>query len=153
MPVRGVSRQPGNFQAKHNAGFAQTHFCHQFLEALPIDSRCARLSEIAVDDDNALHWPTQGDGILAQPILPLGAFGVFENLAKRGLADVKIGVTFEVASVHFLVCYACHESASCCRERIMLASRVVICERISTGIVSSALGLRACGLFDMTVTF
>jgi hypothetical protein len=61
-------------------------------------------------------------------------------LAKRGLTDVKIGVTFEVASVHFLVCYACHEIASCCRERIMLASRVVICERISTGIVSSAPG-------------
>ena len=28
------------------------------------------------------------------------------------------------------------EIASCCRERIMLASRVVICERMSTGIVS-----------------
>jgi len=37
-----------------------------------------------------------------------------------------------------LVGYACHEIASCCRERIMLASRVVICERRSTGIVSSA---------------
>src|SRR6478735_4455629 len=78
--------------------------------------------------------------MLAQPVLPLGAFGIFENLAKRGLADIKISVPFEVTSVHFLVCNTCHEIASCCRERIMLASRVVICERMSTGIVSSMPG-------------
>jgi hypothetical protein len=76
--------------------------------------------------------------MLAQPILPLGAFGVFEDLAKSGLADVKIGVSLQVACVHFLVCHACHGIASCCRERMMLASSVVICERMSTGIASSA---------------
>lgn len=57
MPVRGIPRQSGDFQAEHDAGFAQAHFRNQFLKALAIDSRCAGLSEIAVDDDNSLHGP------------------------------------------------------------------------------------------------
>lgn len=77
-------------------------------EALPIDSRCTGLSPIAVNDDNALRGPAQGNSVLAQSVLRLGAFGVFENLAKRGLADVKIGVPLQVTNVHFLVCDACH---------------------------------------------
>jgi hypothetical protein len=74
--------------------------------------------------------------VLAQAVLPLGAFGIFEDLAKRGLADVKIGISFEVTGIDFLVCDACHRVASCCSERIMLVSRVVSCERMSTEIVS-----------------
>jgi hypothetical protein len=57
-------------------------------------------------------------------------------LAKGGLADVKISVSLQMAGIHFLVCDACHGIASCCSERIMPASRVAICERLSTGIVS-----------------
>src|SRR5207302_9751862 len=106
--------QPGDFQAEHDAGFAKTHFRDQFLKALPIDSRCTGPSEIAVDDDHALRGPAQGNSILAQSVLPLGAFGILENLAKRGLADVKISVSLQVTSVHFLVCGACHGFASCC---------------------------------------
>ena len=89
MPVRGIPRQPGNFQAEHDAGFAQADFCNQLLKALPIDSRCAGLPKVAVNDDDALHGPAQGHGMLAQSVLPLGAFGIFEHLSKRGLADVR----------------------------------------------------------------
>jgi len=136
VPVGGVSRQARNFQTEHNARFAQTHFRDQFLKAFPIDSRCTGLPQVAVDDDDALHRPAQGNRLLAQSVLTLGAFGIFEHLAKRGLADVKVGVSLQVPGVHFLVCDACHGVASCCRERIMLASSVVSCERISTGMVS-----------------
>ena len=85
QPIRRIPCQPGNFQTQHDDGFAETHFCNQFLKALAICSRCAGLSQIAVDDNNALHWPAQRNGMLAQSVLTLGAFLVFEHLAKRGL--------------------------------------------------------------------
>src|SRR5215467_7483064 len=74
--------------------------------------------------------------MLAQSVLPLGAFGIFQHLAQRGLTDVKIGVSLQVPGVHFLVRDVCHAVASWCRERIMPASRLVSCARISTGMVS-----------------
>ena len=101
VPVRGVPRQPGNFQPEHDAGLAQAYLRNELLKALSIDSRCAGLSEIAVDDDNALHGPAQGNGMLAQSVLPLGAFGILEHLAKGRLADIKIGVPPQVPGVHF----------------------------------------------------
>ena len=78
--------------------------------------------------------------MLAQTVLPLGAFGVFQYLAQCGLTDVKIGISLEMAGIHFLVSGACHEAASCCRQRIMPASSVVICDRMSPGIGSSMTG-------------
>jgi hypothetical protein len=136
MPIRRIPCQPGNFQAQHDTGFAQAHLRNQSLKALPIDSRWAGLSQIAVDDDDVLNGPAQGNGMLAQSVLPLRAFGIFEHLAKRGLADVKIGIPLQVPGIHFLVCKVNHGVASCCRERIMLASRLVNCDRISRGMVS-----------------
>ena len=53
VPVGGVSRQAGNFQAKHDASFAQADFGDQLLKAFPIHSRGAGLPEIGVDDDDA----------------------------------------------------------------------------------------------------
>src|SRR5277367_3763908 len=74
--------------------------------------------------------------MLAETVLPLGTLGIFKNLAQRRLADVEIGVSLEMPGIHLLVCGACHEVASCCRQRIMLASKVVICGRTSPGMVS-----------------
>jgi hypothetical protein len=129
-----------NFQAQHDACFAQADFGNQLLKPFPIHSRGAGLPEIGVDDDDVLHGPAQGDGMLAQTVLSLGAFGIFKNLTKRRLAHIKISVSLEVSGIHFLVCGACHEVASCCRQRIMLASNVVIFGRTSPGMVSSTPG-------------
>jgi hypothetical protein len=89
VPVGGVSRQAGNFQAQHDASFAQADFGNQLLKPFPIHSRGAGLPEIGVDDDDVLHGPAQGDGMLAQTVLSLGAFGIFKNLTKRRLAHIK----------------------------------------------------------------
>src|SRR5579859_798151 len=73
--------------------------------------------------------------MLPQPVLALGAFSVFEHLAKRGLADVKISVSLQVFGFDFLVCDVGHWLASCCSERIMPANKLVTCARRSTGMV------------------
>jgi len=41
-----------------------------------------------------------------------------------------MGVSLEVADVHFVVCGACHEVASCCRKRIMPASSSALGRRV-----------------------
>jgi len=70
VPVRGVARQPRDLQTEYDAGFAQTHFRHQFLKSFAIRRSCGRLTEIAVDDHDALHRPAQSYGMLAKIILP-----------------------------------------------------------------------------------
>jgi len=139
VPIGGVSRQAGNFQTKHDAGFAQAHFRDQLLKSFPIDSRSPGLPEITINDDDSLYRPAQRYGVLAETVLPLGALGVFKHLAERRLADVEIGVSFEVSGIDFLMGDAGHR-ASCCRQRIMPASSVVISDRMSAGIVSSTRG-------------
>src|ERR1700747_1690091 len=76
--------------------------------------------------------------MLAQSVLPLGAFSVFEHLAKRGLADIKIGVSLQVFGLYLLVCDVGHKLTSCCSERIMPANKLVSCTRSSTWMVSLA---------------
>src|SRR5215472_8423832 len=64
MPVCGVARQSGNFQAQHNAGLAHADVRNQFLETFTIGSRSPRLSQITIDNDNLLDSPTQGDRVV-----------------------------------------------------------------------------------------
>jgi hypothetical protein len=78
--------------------------------------------------------------MLAETVLPFSAFGIFKHLTQRRLAHVKISVSLEVSGIHLLVCRACHEVASCCRQRIMLASNVVIIGRTSLGMVALTSG-------------
>ena len=58
---------------------------------------------------------------------------------RRFTQEFKLSavVSFEVACVHFLMGSSCHEMASCCcRQRIIPASKVAICDRTSMGSVS-----------------
>ena len=49
------------------------------------------MSLVAVDDDDLLGRPAEGDGPLAQGVLAGGGLGVVEHLAQGGLAHVEIG--------------------------------------------------------------
>lgn len=66
---------------------------------------------VAVDDDNAIRMPAECEGALSESILALGALGVFQDLTRRGLPDVEIGVPLQVRGVH-LVHVALHRLAS-----------------------------------------
>ena len=59
VPVRGVARQSRNLQAEHNPGFFQTYFRYQLLKSCAIRGGRSRVTEVAVNNDDALDWPTQ----------------------------------------------------------------------------------------------
>ena len=77
-----------------------------------IDAGGAGLAQIAIDDDDPLHRPPQGDRPLAQGILPSRALGVLEDLANRGLTYVQIGVSFEMVGGDFVGVMVVHAVAS-----------------------------------------
>ena len=62
---------------------SQAHLGDQALKAFPVCRRGARLALVAVDHLDPFDGPTQGDRPLPQRVLPLGALGVFHDLAKR----------------------------------------------------------------------
>ena len=81
MPVGRVARQARYLQSHHDAGPPKPHLRNQPLEALSIDRRGARATEVGVDDHHLLDSPAQGDCTLLQRVLALGALGVLEHLA------------------------------------------------------------------------
>jgi hypothetical protein len=103
VPVGGVARQTRDFQTEHDARFAQSDFGHEPLEALTIHCGSPRLPQVAVDDDDPIVRPPQGDSMLAQAILPFGALRVLEHLTERGLPDVEIGVPLQMVCIDLLV--------------------------------------------------
>ena len=122
VPVGRVPGQARDLEAEHDAGVAQAHFGDQPLKSLPIGRRRARLPEVRVDDDDVLQRPAQGDGMLAQGVLPLGTLGILDHLAERGLADVEIGLPLQMSRLDFLVDVWRHRPPLTRRGRTMLAS-------------------------------
>lgn len=122
-----------NFQTEHDAGFAQADFCNQLLKALPIDRRCTRLPRsLSMTMMRSTGHP-RATALWRSPYCRLECFRYFRTLGESWIGGRKIVVSLQVPGVHFLVCDARHGVASCCRERIIPASSVVSCVRISTG--------------------
>src|SRR5215469_5039219 len=92
VPVRGIARQSRNLQAEHNPGFFQTYFRYQLLKSCAIRGGRSRVTEVAVNNDDAFDRPTQRYGPLAKIILSERAFRVLAYLSERGLPDIQIGV-------------------------------------------------------------
>lgn len=78
--VQLENAQSRDFQAEHDPGFFQTHFRYQLLKSFAIRRGRGGLTQVAVDDDDALNRPAQGYGTLAKIILSYRAFCVLNNL-------------------------------------------------------------------------
>ena len=74
VPVAGVAGQSGNFQPDDQADVVHAHLTNEFLETLALGGRSAGLSQVAVDDHDAIGMPAECDSSLAKSILTLGAF-------------------------------------------------------------------------------
>ena len=83
MPISVVARQTRRIQTHDQAGFAQTHFRDQRLEAVPVSAGRPRLAKIVVDDMNPLARPAEQGCSLDQPILQLSALLVVTDLPRR----------------------------------------------------------------------
>src|SRR5215469_17985206 len=99
-----------------------THLSHEFLKAFAVHRRSTGMTQISIDDNNALRRPTQCDGSLLQRVLTLGALRIFQHLPRRGLSNVEIGIAFQVCRVHLLQ-VSSHRMASG-RECKMMAARM-----------------------------
>jgi hypothetical protein len=104
LPVGVVARQARDFQPHDDPRMAQADIADQPLKSLTPSRRRAGLALVVVDDDNLLVTPTQSGSASTKRILPLGAFGVLDDLAHRGLADVEVGPAFKVMRLDFEVC-------------------------------------------------
>src|SRR5271157_2144846 len=137
MPVAVVPRQPGDFQAQHDAGIPQAHLGDQVLKALPVRCRGPRLALVVVDDQDTFDGPTQGDRPLPQRVLPLGALAVFHDLAERRLTNVQICIALKMTRCN-LRGITVHGGTSVCasRVKIMLASREAADRRRCEGTVT-----------------
>jgi hypothetical protein len=83
MPIPIVASETRRIQAQDQAGFAQTHFRNQCLEAMPISAGRPGLTKIVVDDMNPFPWPTKQGCTLDQAILQLRALLVMAHLPWR----------------------------------------------------------------------
>ena len=101
VPVGTVSRQARDLEPHDDAGPTQTDLAHQALETLAPRRRSARLSLVAVDDDDLLIAPAEGGCAAAQRVLPLRALDVLQDLSHRGLPDVQVGTTLEMVRLDF----------------------------------------------------
>src|SRR5271165_6511622 len=113
VPIRGVARQSRNFQAKYDPGSFQTHLGHQLLKSLAVRRRSCGLTEIAVDDNDALNRPAQSDGTLTKIILPDRALSVLKHLAQRGLPNIQVGVSLQMFSIYLFMRGTGHRVVSC----------------------------------------
>ena len=113
VPVGIVPRKAGDFEAQHDSSSPKADLRHQPLKAFPVGRRSSRLTQIVVNDDDAVFGPAQCDGLLAQTVLSFGALSVLEHLAKRRLADVKVCIPPEMNACYLLMRVLSHVCASC----------------------------------------
>ena len=67
----------------------------------PLHGRRAGLTQIVINDHDVFLRPTQGHGAAPYRVLTLGTLGIFEHLAQRRLANVKISATLEMLGRDF----------------------------------------------------
>jgi len=106
VPIAGVARQAGDLQAHDDARAARADLADQSLKALAVFGRSAGLAEVAVDDHDALLGPAEHYSTLPKLVLPSRAFGVFEHLMQRRLADVEVGVLAQMLGRDLVVAFA-----------------------------------------------
>src|SRR5438270_1387585 len=121
VPVNRGACQAGDLQPEHDTDSAHPHLGHQAGKALPI-SRRARLSEIAIDDDDTIRRPSQGNRPLTKRILPGGALRVLQDLPKRALSYIQVGIALQLARRHLLAHLAVHHSLPLRLARTIAAS-------------------------------
>src|SRR5260370_15691249 len=118
VPIRGVAREPGHRQTHHDPGFTEGHLAHEFLKAVAMLGARAGLAKIVIDDMNTFQRPAVSHGTLAQGVLAERALRVLDDLACRGLANVEVGIPFEMRTGDL---YVRHGGASWRGLRIKLA--------------------------------
>src|SRR5260370_7331569 len=116
--IRGVGRQTRHLQAHDDPGFSEGHLAHEFLKAVAMLGARTGLAQIVIDDMNAFLRPAVSHGTLAQGVLAERALRVLDDLAWRGLANVEVGIPFEM---HTGDLYVRHGGASWRGLRIKLA--------------------------------
>ncbi len=89
MPVGRVARQARDLQAEHDPDAPHTHLRHHPLESFPIPCDRGGVSQIAIDHDDLVTRPSQGDGAVMQCVLTLAALRILEDLSHRGLPHVE----------------------------------------------------------------
>src|SRR6266567_6936762 len=116
MPVGRVAREARDLQAENHPDAPHAHLGHHPLESFTIPRGRGGVTQIAVDNDDLVARPPEGDGAVAQPVLTLGALRVLENLSHRGLPHIEQGSSLEVAWRNLLVLLSVHKERplGCC---------------------------------------
>jgi len=96
MPVRRVASKTRDFETHDNPSLTERHLAHELLEAIACCGIRSGFTKIAIDDMDAIDRPARRHRPITQRVLALRTLAVLGNLAKRRLANIKIGVTLEM---------------------------------------------------------
>ena len=90
MPIEVGARQARDFQRKHRSDLAHRDVGHQGLEVLPTGALRARHAQVPIQHADRALRPAQGQRLVLQRILALGALLVVAHLSQRRLADIDV---------------------------------------------------------------
>src|SRR5262249_6429921 len=71
VPILIVASDPAHLDPEDQADMLYGNFGQEALESAPLVGRPPALPLIVVDDQDAIPWPPQGDGMVGEGVLPL----------------------------------------------------------------------------------
>jgi hypothetical protein len=83
MPIAIVTRQPRRIQTHDQTSLAEANFRDQSLKSVPLTAGASRLTQIVVDNVDALPRPAEQDGPLNQAVLEFRTLLMVTDLARR----------------------------------------------------------------------
>ena len=99
IPIGIVAGEPRDFEAEHKTDVAERDLCGEPCEAAALDMACAGNTEVLVDDDDELGWPSKLGRFGDQSVLTLCRFAIVLDLSGSGLAQIDVSGTAEMGGV------------------------------------------------------
>ncbi len=101
MPILAGAGQPTHLQAENQPDVVERDLGQQPLEPRPPLDRLTALSEVVVDDHDALAGPAELDRSVRQGVLAGGRLLMIVDLLQCGLADIIDGPALEMPGLYF----------------------------------------------------
>ncbi|TWT95162.1 hypothetical protein Pla100_37470 [Neorhodopirellula pilleata] len=97
MPICVGASQSRGLDRQYGSGLTKRHVGNKLLKIFAIRGGSARLTEVAIQHNDACDWPTQVLRMIFERILSLGTFAMVTNLPHTRLPQVNKGSLLKVS--------------------------------------------------------